>query len=158
MPAIDQVTARSSVKVSLVVAGATVGRVQSINASISNNMQVLNEIGTQFAVEMKKGITTYSFSIARFFCRADAFEDIKLGQPFALEIQDTSGVATPGFANDPNTQDAINSGVQAGATETLESFQYCAINTISRDYTVGQAVVAENASVVVIGMGIVAAA
>jgi hypothetical protein len=93
---------------------------------------------------MKKGITTYTFSIARFYTRSDAFEALKLGQFFSLEITDNSN--TSDFSGDP-----LNSG--AGQSTILELFQSCSITSISRDYSIGQAVVAENASVVTIGQG-----
>jgi hypothetical protein len=143
-PSLDSITARSSTKVYLSVAGRRVARVQSLQQSITNNIQVLNELGSQFAVELKKGITSYSFTIARFFTRLDAFEDLKLGQVFALEIFDNSAVSD--FSGDP-----LTSG--SGAATILELFQACSITTISRDFTVGQAVVAENATVVTIGQG-----
>lgn len=140
---VDSVVARNNSKVYIVVNGAAVGRVQSISESIANNVQVLDELGSQFAVELKKGITHYTFQIARFYCRSDAFEAIKLGQVFSLEIHDRSNVAS--FSNDP-----LAGG---GAEEILEKFSRCAITSLTRDYSVGQASVGENASVVAIGQG-----
>ena len=70
----DNIQARNSTKVYIKINGARVGRVQSLQQSITNNVQVLNELGRAFAVELKKGITQYSFSIAKFYARNDAFE------------------------------------------------------------------------------------
>lgn len=136
-PSTDGVVVRNSTKVYIEVNGARVGRVQSVREDISNNVQVLDELGSAFAVELKKGITHYSFSVARFFCRSDAFERLKLGQIFSLSIIDSSNSDDTG----------------AGSREILEYFERCSIATISRDYTVGQATVGENAQVVTIGQG-----
>jgi hypothetical protein len=141
---LDGVTTRSSTKVHLIINGSRVGRVQSLQQSTTNNVQVLSELGSQFAVELKKGITTYTFTIARFYTRKDAFEKLKLGQIFSLEITDDANVSD--FTNDP-----LVSG--AGSMVVLELFQACSMTTVARDYTVGQAVVAENATVVTIGQG-----
>ncbi len=132
----DNIQARNSTKVFLKINGVRVGRVQSLRQDITNNVQVLNELGRSFAVELKKGITNYSFSIAKFYARSDAFEAIKLGQVFSLTIIDYAGVDDGG-----------------GNEDTLEYFERCAIQTISRDYTVGAATVGENATVVAIGQG-----
>lgn len=132
----DNIQARNSTKVYIKINGARVGRVQSLQQSITNNVQVLNELGRAFAVELKKGITQYSFSIAKFYARNDAFEAIKLGQVFKLEILDEAGVDDAG-----------------GSTDTLELFERCAVQSITRDYTTGAATVGENASVVAIGQG-----
>jgi hypothetical protein len=132
----DNIQARNSTKVFLKINGVRVGRVQSLRQDITNNVQVLNELGRSFAVELKKGITNYTFSIAKFYARADAFEAIKLGQVFSLAIIDYAGVDDGG-----------------GSEDTLEYFERCAIQTISRDYTIGAATVGENATVVAIGQG-----
>lgn len=145
-PSPDSIVSRNASKVYLAINGSPIGRVQSIRQDITNNVQVLDELGSQFAVELKKGITHYTFSIAKFFCRADAFEAIKLGQIFSLAVQDRSNVAN--FLNDPLQQTA------GGTEEQLEYFERCAITSISRDFTVGQAVVGLNASVVAIGQGL----
>lgn len=133
----DTIQARNSTKVYIQINGSRVGRIQSLQQSITNNVQVLNELGRSFAVELKKGITSYSFSIAKFYARADAFEAIKLGQVFKLEIIDTAGTDDVG-----------------GAADTLEMFERCAVQSITRDYTIGAATVGENASVVAIGQGV----
>jgi hypothetical protein len=137
-PSYDGIVSRNSTKVYIEVNGQRVGRLQSVREDITNNVQVLDELGRAFAVELKKGITHYSFSIARFYARSDVFDSLKLGQIFALSIVDTSSVDDTG----------------AGQREVLEYFERCSITTISRDYTVGQAVVGENAQVVTIGQGI----
>lgn len=144
-PSGDGIVSRNSSKVYLVVNGQPVGRVQSIREDITNNVQVLDELGSQFAVELKKGITHYTFSIAKFWCRADSFDAIKLGQPFSLQLQDRSNIAD--FSGDP-----LQSG--SGSQETLEYFERCAVTSISKDFTNGQAVVGMNASVVAIGKGL----
>ena len=144
-PSIDGAISRSAVKVYITINGVAVGRVQTITESVNNNVQRLMEFGTQFAVELKKGITTYDFQIARLFTRSDAFEAIKLGQVFGLEILDRSNIAD--FSTDPL--------VAGGNTEVLEMFTSCALNTWTRTYNSGQATVAENASVMAIGAGIV---
>lgn len=135
MASVDSTTARQNVKVFLRVKKENgtyqrVGRVQSFREDQTNNVQVLDELGSEFAVELAKGITHYTFSIARFYCRADVFDALKLGQTFALEINDQA------------------------TNELLEQFGQCAISAISRDYTVGQAVVAESVTVVAIGSGV----
>jgi hypothetical protein len=65
-----------------------VGRVQSFREDITNNVQVLDELGRAFAVELKKGITHYTFNIARFYTRKDVFRSLKLGRVFGLQVQD----------------------------------------------------------------------
>lgn len=137
-PSTDGVVARNNTKVFLLVNGVAVGRIQSIREDIANNVQVLDELGRAFAVELKKGITHYTFSIAKFYVRKDVFEGIKLGQIFSLELRDRA-----------NVSDTDSSGSE----QTLEYFERCAITSISRDYTVGAATVGENASVVAIGQG-----
>lgn len=137
-PSYDGIVARNSTKVYIEVNGSRVGRLQSVREDITNNIQVLDELGRAFAVELKKGITHYSFTIARFYARQDVFDSLKLGQIFALSIVDTANVDDTG----------------QGQREVLEYFERCAITSISRDYTVGQAVVGENAQVVTIGQGV----
>lgn len=134
LPSTDAIQARNSTKVNLAfqIPGgnwARVGRVQSMSEDISNNVQVLMELGSQFAVELKKGITTFSFSIARFYVHTDVFDGLSNGATFAMQITDDSG----------------------NGSVVLEQFQSCAINTISRSFQQGQATVGQNASVVVIG-------
>lgn len=134
---IDNINARNNTRVFIVVDGARVGRVQSFREDITNNVQVLDELGRAFAVELKKGITHYAFNIARFYTRTDVFRSLKLGAVFGLQVQDH----------------AQSAGTTNGAFEVLESFTQCAINTISYDYTTGQATVGQNAAVVAIGRG-----
>lgn len=136
---IDNVLARNSTKVFIQINGARVGRVQQFSETINNNVQVLTELGRAYAAELKKGITTYSFSIARFYCHSDVLEPLKLGAIFSLLVRDAGDVAEDGLS---------------GVGETLELFQQCAINTISREITNGQASIVENAQVVTIGKGI----
>ena len=131
MSSIDGVTARNNTKVYIEVNGKRVGRVQSFREDITNNVQVLDELGSAYAVELNKGITHYTFTIARFYCQRDVLEPLKLGQIFSLKVRD-----------------------YGASSETLEYFKHCAIQSISRDFTVGQAVVAENATVVVAGKGL----
>lgn len=132
-PSIDGITARNNTLVNLIMAGQRIGRVQQFREDINNNVQVLAELGNAYMVQFNKGITSYSFTIARFYCRADVFDELKLGAPFGLSVRDD--------------------GIGAGA-ETLEYFPSCSIASLSRDYTVGQASVGENATVVVIGKGV----
>lgn len=131
---IDSIQARNATKVNLAfqIPGGNwlrVGRVQSMSEDISNNVQVLMELGSQFAVELKKGITTFSFSIAKFYVHTDVFDQLASGTVFGMQITDDSG----------------------RASVVLEQFQSCAMNSVSRSYQSGQATVAQNASVVVIG-------
>lgn len=136
--AVDAITSRNSTRISIVVNGARVGRVQSFNENISNNVQVLAELGRAYMAEIKKGITSYSFSIAKFYARNDAFEALKLGAIFSLEIRDENLVSDGG----------------TGVAESLEYFPMCAMQSVSLDYTIGQATVGQNASVVTIGKGL----
>lgn len=136
-PSVDSFNARNNTKVYILVDGQRVGRVQSFREDITNNVQVLSELGRDFMVELKKGITAYSFSIARFYTRKDVFRSLKTGGVFSLMVRDTAGL------NDNGT----------GAAEILEFFQKCMIQTISYDYTNGAATIGQNASVVAIGRG-----
>lgn len=137
---IDAFAARNNTRVYILLNGERVGRVQSIREDIQNNVQVLSELGRAYAVELKKGITTYTFSIAKFYCRNDAMDSLKLGQIFSLAIRDVAAT--------------MEDGSGGGAAEILEYFAACAITSISRDYTNGAASIGENASVVTIGKGV----
>ncbi len=97
-PSIDSVNARNNTKVYLSINHQRVGRVQSFRQDVSNNVQVLTELGRDVAVELKKGITIFTFSIARFYCRSDAMDAIKGGQVFSLGIRDTAGSDGSGAA------------------------------------------------------------
>lgn len=130
---IDNVTARNNTLIIIQFNGQRVGRVQQFREGITNNVQVLAELGRAYMVEMKKGITAYSFSISKFMCRNDVMDQLKLGAVFSLSIRDE--------------------GVGLGA-ETIEYFPSCMINSMSRDYTIGQASVGESAEVVTIGKGV----
>lgn len=136
-PSVDQFFARNNTKVFILVNGERVGRVQSFREDVSNNVQVLSELGRDIAVELKKGITTYAFTIARFYTRNDVFRALKTGGVFSLMVNDTAGLNSNG----------------TGSTEVLEFFDKCMIQSISYDYTNGSATVAQNASVVAIGSG-----
>lgn len=138
-PSLDNIAARSSTEVVIVFNGQKVGRVQSFREDITNNIQVLAELGRAFNVELKKGVTTYTFTISRFYCRSDVIDQLKLGSIFSLAVRDEATVP-------------INSG--GGQAETLEFFPKCAMQSVSRDYTIGAATVGENATVVTIGQGI----
>lgn len=131
---IDSIQARNATKVNLAFQlpggnWARVGRVQSMSQDTSNNVQVLMELGSQYAVELKKGITTFSFSIAKFYVHTDVFDQLKLGAVFGMQLTDDSG----------------------SSSAVLEQFSSCAMNTVSRSFAQGQATVAQNASIVVIG-------
>lgn len=132
-PSIDGVTARNNTLIDILIDGARVGRVQSFREDVSNNVQVLAELGRAYMVELKKGITSYSFTISRFYTRSDVFDSLKKGKVFGLSVADQS---------------------VAGNVETLEHFDRCMIQSISSDYTVGQASVGQNATVVVVGQGV----
>lgn len=148
-PSIDAIVSRNATQVNLAIqipgtSGWTrVGRVQSMSEDISNNVQVLMELGSQFAVELKKGISTYTFSIAKFYVHTDVFDKLVNGMIFGLQIQDSSSSALSGVG-------AAQSAPAASAS-TLEYFSSCSINTVSRSFQQGQATVAQNASVVAIG-------
>lgn len=131
LPSLDGLIARNNTLINLLINGQRVGRVQQFREDINNNVQVLAELGSAFMVQLNKGITSYSFSLSRFTCRQDAMDVLKKGQVFGLEVQD-----------------AGDGGV------SLEYFPSCAIASLSRDYTIGQASVGENASVAVIGEGV----
>lgn len=140
-PSIDGLASRNATRVNLAIrlpggAWARVGRIQQVSEDISNNVQVLTELGSQVAVEMKKGITTYSFSISRFYVRSDVFDQLRNGAIFGLMITDDSGVLPNGGG---------------GSSIILEQFAQCAITSISRSFGQGQTTVAQNASVVTIG-------
>jgi hypothetical protein len=130
------ITSRNATRINLRINNSRVGRVQSMSRSANNNMQVLRELGAQVAVELKKGISEYTFSIAKMWARTDVFDELEQGAIFELETVDESGA------------NAL-SGV--GSTTILDLFKYCAINSIDRQYTAGQATVAVNATVVTIG-------
>lgn len=131
LPSIDSLIARNNTLINLLINGQRVGRVQQFREDINNNVQVLAELGSAFMVQLNKGITSYSFSLSRFYCRTDAMDLLKKGQVFGLEVQDRG---------------------DGGAS--LEYFPSCSIAQLSRDYTVGQASIGENATVAVIGEGI----
>lgn len=139
-PSIDGSYARNNTKVYLVVNGQRVGRIQSVRLDQSNNVQVLDELGRDVAVELKKGITHYSFSVAKFYARNDVFSDIRDGAIFSLAVRDTAGVNTDGTG-------------RAGP-QVLEFFQSCMVQTVSFDYTAGAVTVGLNANIVTIGRGI----
>lgn len=129
---IDGVTARNNTFVVLQLDGRNIGRVQQFREDINNNVQVLAELGREYMVEMQKGITAYSFSISRFYCVADYIDALKLGAVFSLAVRDQTNPAA----------------------EILESFPRCMMTSVSRDYTIGQAAIGENASVVTVGKGV----
>lgn len=122
------ITSRNATRINLVVNGARVGRVQSMSRSANNNIQVLRELGAQVAVELKKGISEYTFSIAKMLIRNDVFVELEQGAIFSLETKD-----------------------EAVSGEQLDLFNFCAFNSIDRQYTAGQATVALNTTVVTIG-------
>jgi hypothetical protein len=130
------ITSRNATRINLKINNNRVGRVQSMGRSASNNIQVLRELGAQVAVELKKGISEYSFSIAKMWVRNDVIDELEQGAIFELETVDESG---------------INPVSGAGTSEVLDLFRQCAINSLDRQYTAGQATIAANASVVVIG-------
>lgn len=113
-----------------------IGRIQSMSRDANNNVQVLRELGAQVLVELKKGISEYTFTIAKMFVRNDPFEELEQGAIFAIETVDESGISP------------VTGG---GSSSLLDVFNYCAINTIGRSYVAGQATVALNATVVTIG-------
>ena len=138
-PSLDSVYSRNATRVNVAIQlpggnFARVGRVQSISKDSQNNVQVLHEIGSQFAVELKKGISTYTFSIAKMYVRSDVFDALELGAIFALAISDDSGVTPTG-----------------GQSVVLDQFNQCSISSVSKQYTAGQATVAQNATIVTIG-------
>lgn len=135
-PSIDALYTRNATRVNLSIrlpggTWARIGRVQSMTEDIANNVQVLMEIGSQVAVELKKGISTYTFSIAKFYVRSDVFDQLRDGAIFGLMISDDS--------------DSVAGSI------VLEQFQQCSMNSVSRSFNQGQATVAQNASVVTIG-------
>ncbi len=130
------ITSRNATRINLKINNHRVGRVQSMGRSANNNIQVLRELGAQVAVELKKGISEYTFSIAKMWVRNDVIDELEQGAVFELETVDESG---------------INPVTAAGSTEVLDLFKQCAINSLDRQYTAGQATIAANASVVVIG-------
>lgn len=135
------ITSRNATRINLRIAKPgggfeRVGRVQSMSRSANNNVQVLRELGAQVAVELKKGISEYTFTIAKMWARTDVFDELEQGAIFGLETVDESG---------------ISPALGTGAAELLDVFNYCAINSIDRQYTAGQATVAVNATVVTIG-------
>lgn len=139
-PSTDSIASRNATKINLQIAlpggaFARVGRVQSISEDIANNVQVLLELGSQYAVELKKGVSTFSFSIAKMYVHTDVFDQLRGGAIFSLAVTDDSGVTVTG----------------AGTSSVLEMFNSCAITSISRSFAQGQATIAQNASVVTIG-------
>lgn len=133
-PSIDATYSRNATRVNLAFKlpggpWARVGRVQSLQEDRTNNVQVLTELGSQVAVELKKGITTFTFSIARFYTRSDVFDQLAGGAIFGLMITDDS----------------------SSSSVVLEQFQQCAITSVSRSFVGTQTTVGQNASVVTIG-------
>ena len=124
----NTITSRNATRINVLLNGARIGRVQSMSRSGNNNIQVLRELGAQVAVELKKGISEYTFSIAKMLIRTDPFIELEQGAIFSLETKD-----------------------EAVGGEQLDLINYCAINSIDRQYAAGQATVALNASVVTIG-------
>lgn len=114
-----------------------IGRVLTLSKSVNNNVQALRELGSQVLVELKKGISEYSFTISKMYTRTDAFDLLAQGAIFELETLD-SGLIVPGSGN-------------SGNVEVLDLFQNCAVNTFQQSITAGQATVATSVSVVVIG-------
>lgn len=141
-PSIDGVYSRNATKVNLAIQlpgvnnWARVGRIQSVSEDISNNVQVLGELGSQVMVELKKGISTFTFSIAKMYARSDIMDQLIAGAIFGLMITDDSGVSPGGVG---------------GNSIVLEQFKQCSLNTVSRQFTTGQATVALNSQVVTIG-------
>lgn len=132
---IDGIHSRNNTLVVISINGSAVGRVQQFREDQNNNVQVLAELGREYMVEMQKGITSYSFSISKFLTHGDVMDSLKNGQVFSLTVKDTSTIAT------------------AGNSEILETFSRCMITSLSRDFTIGQAAIGVNASVVTIGKG-----
>lgn len=130
-PSTDTVNARNNTLISLLVDGQRVGRVQQFHEDQNNNVQVMAELGRDYMVELQKGITSYSFTIATFYVRSDIMDDLKAGLVFGLSVVDSG----------------------AGG-EVLEQFSRCMIGSLSRDWTIGQAAVGQNAQVVVAGKGV----
>jgi hypothetical protein len=130
------ITSRNATRINLKINNSRVGRVQSLGRSANNNIQVLRELGAQVAVELKKGISEYTFTISKMWVRNDVIDELEQGKVFELETVDESGV------------NPVSGG---GSSEVLDLFKYCAINSLDRQYTAGQATVATNISVVVIG-------
>jgi hypothetical protein len=135
-PGAGGITSRNATRINLRINNNRVGRVQSMGRSANNNVQVLRELGAQVAVELKKGISEYTFTIAKMWVHNDVIDELEQGAIFELETVDES-------AQNPITG--------SGSTEILDLFKYCAINSLDRQYTAGQATVAANVSVVVIG-------
>lgn len=135
-PGFSKITSRNATRINLKINNERIGRVQSMSASANNNVQVLRELGAQVAVELKKGISEYTFTIAKMLGRPDKFVELEQGAIFELETVDEAG---------------INPALSTGTTEALDFFKYCAINSIDRSYTAGQATVALNVTVVTIG-------
>lgn len=141
---VDAFSARNSTKIYLEIQAEggkkeRIGRVQSMDESRTNNFQVLTELGRDYAVELKKGITTFTFTIARFWVRSDVMDNLKSGLPFSLWVKDGTNLNADG----------------TGSAEVLEYFQWCAVTALSRSFTNGQVTVAENATVAIAGPGLV---
>lgn len=132
---IDQITARNNTGVTILFGGKRVGRIQQMRASQNNNVQVLAELGRQYMVEMKKGITAYSFSVSTFLVRADVMQPLKDGKVFSLTIRDENNIDVEG----------------TGAAEVIDTFSRCMIASLDRDYTVGQAAIGQSATIQVVG-------
>lgn len=135
------VSSRNATRINLVLhiegERRRIGRVLTLSKSANNNMQALREIGSQVLVELKKGISEYSFTISKMWTRADAFDLLAQGAIFELETLD-SGLIVPGSN-------------ETGNVEVLDLFKYCAVNSYQQTYTAGQATVASSVSVVTIG-------
>jgi hypothetical protein len=135
-PGAGRITSRNATRINLRINNKRVGRVQTLGRSAANNIQVLRELGAQVAVELKKGISEYSFSITKMWVRNDVIDELEQGAIFELETVDESG---------------INPVSGSGTSEVLDLFKYCSINSLDRQYTAGQATIAANVSVVTIG-------
>src|ERR1035437_839222 len=129
---VDSTTSRNATKINLrfLMPGGNswerVGRVQSLSEDITNNVQALMELGSQYVVELKKGITSFTFSIAKMYVRGDKFDDLVNGAIFGLEIADEGIQLSDGTLS----------------PEIIEQFSYCAVTSISRSFQQGQATVA----------------
>lgn len=138
LAAIDNIVTRNNTGVTLSINGVRVGRVQQFQESRANNVQVLAELGSQYMVEMKRGIIAFTFSISSFYVRADVMDRLKNGTPFSLTVRDLNNIDVEG----------------TGIAEVLESFPRCMITSVNRTFTNGAAAVGQDAQVVTIGKGI----